>query len=144
MGAASRRSALLGLLLGACATLPYAACPVELEGDLPADAFARCKRLLGTRYGGLTVADEAAFLLQTTWALVAEPQGERRASVFLDAGQLAVVVESRWLAEPLVGLPRWSSVRGDPFAERELAELLAAELRPATEPAPAASTAVTR
>ncbi len=144
MGAASHRCALLGLLLAACATLPYAACPVELEGDLPADAFARCKRLLGMRYGGITIADEAAFLLQTTWMAVAEPQGERRASVFLEAGQLAVVVESRWLAEPLVGLPRWSSVRGDPFAERELAELLAAELRPSTEPAPEAPPASAR
>lgn len=144
MVVASRRCALLGLLLGACASLPYAACPVELEGDLPADAFARCKRLLGTRYGGITIADEAAFLLQTTWTMVAEPQGERRASVFLESGQLAVVVESRWLAEPLVGLPRWSSVRGDPFAERELAELLAAELRPATEPAPGPPAAAAR
>lgn len=120
----------------ACTLAPYAPCPVELDGPLPADAFALCKRVLVARFGPLLTADPQAFLLQTGWTAAADAQGERRAAVFLDQGGLAVVVESRWLAEPLIGLPHWSAVRGDPVAERELAELLRTELRSAGSPPP--------
>lgn len=128
----ARRRWLVWSLVGfaACASVPYAPCPVELEAPLPPDAFAVCKRVLGRRFGGVTIADEAAFLLQSSWVPVAERPGERRASVFCEGGELAVLVESRWLSEPVIGLPAWSAVRGDPAAERELAAALRAELAP--------------
>ena len=118
------------VLVAGCATVPYAPCPVELGAPLPSEAFAVCKRVLGRRFGGVTLADEAAFLLQSGWVPVAEQPGERRASVFCEGGELMVLVESRWLSEPVIGLPAWSAVRADPAAERELAAVLRAELLP--------------
>jgi hypothetical protein len=50
--------------------------------------------------------------------------------VFHEAAGLAVVVETRALVEPMFGLPRWSTVRGDPAAERELVGLLQDGLTP--------------
>jgi hypothetical protein len=119
-------------LLAACASPAYAPCPVELPGELPADAFARCRDVLLHRYGDLAVIDRNAFLLQTEWAPVQDPPGERRASVFRDekSGGLAVVVELRWLRAPLFGMPSWSEPRGDDAAERELAADLRAEFAP--------------
>lgn len=122
--------------LAACASVHYAPCPVDLGAPLPSDAFSVCKRVLGRRFGGLAIADEAAFLLQSAWAPVDDRVGERRASVFCEGGELMVVVESRWLAEPVVGLPEWSAVRGDPAAERELAEALRTELGQVVPAAP--------
>lgn len=113
----------------ACSFAPYEPCPVELDGPLPADAFAVCRRVLGGRYGAIAVADADAFLLQTGWVPVADPHGERRASVFLDQGELAVVVEARWAREPLLGLPEWSAIGADQAAERELAAGLRDELQ---------------
>jgi len=131
-GSAAFWMALLASAAGAaCTVAPYEPCPVELEAPLPVDAFAVCQRVLVARYGPLLTADPQAFLLQTGWARVTDFDGERRASVFLDQGNPAVVVESRWLTEPLFGLPHWSAVRGDLAAERELAELLRTELRSA-------------
>lgn len=122
--------ALLALAVAACTSSRYEPCPVTLDGPLPPDAFATCQRLLGARYGALTVADAEAFLLQTAWVPVGEPPGERRASVFLDRGALAVVVEVRWAREPLLSLPEWSAIAADQPAERELAAALAAALGP--------------
>lgn len=112
---------LAALAFAACATSPYAACPVELDGPLPEDAFAQCKQVLVQRYGSLVIADEAAFRLQTDWQGTNDPPGKRRATVFHDAEGLVVVVELRRLTEPLFGLPEWGAVRGDAAAERELA-----------------------
>lgn len=120
--------ALVAVAAGACAIAPYEPCPVDLDGPLPADAFATCQRVLGARYGPLAVADAEAFLLQTTWLPVADPPGERRASVFLDRGSLAVVVEVRWARETLFGLPEWSAIAADQAAERQLAAALVDQL----------------
>lgn len=143
MAAAERRSRslpvaytsglVLGSLFAACASSPYAACPVPFDPPLPSDAFARCQQVLLQRGGGLVVADAAALRLQTGWAPVDDPPGERRCSVFLDDSVappgLAVVVELRWLQESWLGVPGWSEPRGDDAAERALAEDLAAALR---------------
>lgn len=135
MGGGDRRrrgAALLAafVALCSCTLSPYEPCPVALTGPLPADAFATCQRLLGARYGALAVADAEAFLLQTAWVPVGDPPGERRASVFLDRGMLAVVVEVRWAREPLLGLPEWSAIAADQAAERELAAALRDQLAP--------------
>ncbi|MCA8951975.1 MAG: hypothetical protein KDE27_20870 [Planctomycetes bacterium] len=124
-------AAAVGLALPFCAgcrSVAYAPCPVELATSLPADAFERCRGVLAGRFGPIALADPAGFLLETDWILVDEPPGRRRASVFRDGDGLAVMVEARFLVEPPVGLPYWSSVRGDPRAERELADLLAGAL----------------
>ena len=120
------QAVLLAALLAACAAPAYAPCPVELSGALPADAFGRCRDGLLRTYGDLAIADERAFRLQTEWQPVREPPGERRATVFREAGAsgLAVVVELRWLSVPLIGVPAWTEPRGDDTAERELARLL--------------------
>lgn len=107
-----------------CASSPYEPCPVECVLPLPADAFVRCRRALARDFGPLAEADEAAFRLQTAWSPVADPPGERRATVFRESsarGDLAVVVELRWLRESLFGLPGWTTARGDAAAERDLA-----------------------
>ena len=121
---------LLGVLIAACAAPTYAPCPVELDGPLPQDAFAQCQSVLVERYGSVVIADAASFRLQTDWLLSNNPPRESRATVFQDPQGLVVVVETRALAEPLFGLPQWSSVRGDAAAERELAAQLQAVLNP--------------
>jgi len=125
-GRSLAEAALLAALSAACATPAYAPCPVELPGALPADAFGRCRDVLLRTYGDLAIADESAFRLQTGWQPVREPPGERRATVFREAGAsgLAVVVELRWLSVPWIGMPAWTEPRGDDTAERELARLL--------------------
>ncbi|HEX6810493.1 MAG TPA: hypothetical protein VF384_02615 [Planctomycetota bacterium] len=115
-------------LLAACAAVAYSPLPVDLGGQLPPDAYGRCKEVL-EGLGALEVDDEKAFLLRTAWYPVDDPLGERRAAVFRDddpfAGpDLAVVVEFRRPSLPLFGLPEWSSPRGDAAAERELVESL--------------------
>jgi hypothetical protein len=120
------------LAASACAVQPYSPCPVDVPAALPAGAFAACRQVLADSYGTVVVADEQAFLLQTAWAPT-DPAGERRAAVFRDPTSsspdaLAVVVEVRRISEPLLGLPQWTAPRGDPAAERELAESLAAAL----------------
>lgn len=127
----TRFAALAATLAGACASVPYAPCPVGLAG-LPPDAFARCLDVLQQRYGPLVVADAGAFRLQSGWQASVDPPGERRATVFRDGGaDLAVVVELRWLSLPVVGLPGWTEPRGDAAAERELAAALRVALAPA-------------
>src|SRR5688572_1891248 len=121
-------------LLAACGTPPYAPCPVELQDPLPADAFLRCREVLVREFGGIAEADAAAFRIQTRWQPVADPPGERRATVFLDRGapspDLAVIVELRWLTIPWFGVPAWSEARGDQAAERALASALREALEP--------------
>lgn len=132
----ARREARLGVALfaalggAACSSATYSACPILVPNELPEDAFSRCKEILRTRFGGFDVVDEAAFRLQTTWLATRDPPGEARATVFRDATPdrpdgLALVVEVRRLTEPMFGLPGWTAVRGDPAAERELADVLA-------------------
>ncbi len=117
VGSRNVRWPLAAFALAACASPPYAPCPVELEEPLPADAFTRCRDLLLREYGGFAEVDAAAFRLQTRWLPVADPPGERRATVFLDRGagatDLAVVVELRWLSIPWFGVPGWTVARGD-------------------------------
>ena len=124
-----RRAGLLLMAASACATGAYSPCPVEVPGGLPPGAFRACRLVLADRYGPLAVADEASFLLQTEWVPVLATTAERRATVFRDGcgglpEGLAVVVETRRLTEPLVGMPAWTPSRGDPAAERELADWL--------------------
>lgn len=134
-----RASSLLWLLLvvlGGCRALTYSPYPLDLDHDLPADAFARCREVLLRRFDVLTHSDPVAFQLQTGWAPSQDPPGERRASVFLDPAfdrSLAVVVELRRLTTPFLGLPRWTDPRGDAVAERALAAALREALK---EPAP--------
>jgi len=122
----------LALLLPGCSVPGYSPYPLDLGQKLPSDAFERCRAVLLNRYGTLTYADSEDFRLETAWQPVADPVGERRATVFRDPrieDSLAIVVELRWLSVPLVGLPHWTTVRGDDRAERELAELLRESLR---------------
>lgn len=120
-------------LVAACHSAPYSACPVPLTAPLPADAFERCQQVLLQQGGGLVTADASPLRLQTGWAAVGDPPGERRCSVFVDDAVdppgLAVVVELRWLRESWFGVPGWSEPRGDDAAERALADALAKALR---------------
>lgn len=120
-------------LVAACHSAPYSACPVPLTAALPADAFERCQQVLLRQGGGLVIADASPLRLQTGWAAVDDPPGERRCSVFVDDAVdppgLAVVVELRWLQESWFGVPGWSEPRGDDAAERALADALAKALR---------------
>lgn len=119
----------LALLAAGCAAPAYRPLPVALPATLPAEAFARCKAVVAQRYGSLAMVDAAAFRIQSDWAYGADdPPLERRATVFRDRGELMVVVEVRWLAQPTVGLPHWTSPRGDADAENRLAEALQAAL----------------
>jgi hypothetical protein len=121
------------LFAGACATSAYEPCPVECVQPLPADAFTRCRDLLQRTYGGIAMSDEATFRLQTGWSPIADPPGERRATVFRDTeadNDLAVVVELRWVTVPVFGLPSWTEPRADDAAERELAGALRKALEP--------------
>lgn len=125
--------AALATVSAACGSTPYAACPVPLTAPLPADAFDRCQQVMRQQGGGLVVADASPLRLQTGWAAVDDPPGERRCSVFVDdtvdPPGLAVVVELRWLRESWIGVPGWSEPRGDDAAERQLAAALAEALR---------------
>ena len=121
------------LAVAACRGAAYVACPVAVDRPLPADTFERCQQVLRQLGAGLTVAQREPLRLQTGWAPVDDPPGERRSSVFLDdtvdPPGLAVVVELRWLQESWFGVPGWSEPRGDDAAERALAAALAAALR---------------
>jgi hypothetical protein len=120
------------LALGACATPAYAPCPVD-AAPLPEDAFARCQATVRRLYGGVAEADAATCRVQSVWTPVADPPGERRATVFRDDAapdDLAVIVELRWLSVPWLGLPQWTTARGDAAAERELANALREALTP--------------
>lgn len=130
----------LASVAGGCVAPAYSPCPLDLPVPLDDDAFARCREVLLRDYGALTVVDRDAFRLQTDWQPTADPPGERRASVFRDAAAgaaLAIVVETRRLAVPLIGPPRWTVPRGDAAAERQLADRLRDALMPdAAPPAP--------
>lgn len=133
MAADSARRRLLpaALLLASCAT-PYQALRLALPAPLPDDAFERACATVRAAHGELAVADEAGFRLQSRWQpyLIGELTARRRATVFrLADGALAVVVERQLLEATLLGEPEWLSVRGDPEAERALAEALAAALQ---------------
>lgn len=115
--------AFAGLFGGAC-SVAYRPCPVGVAAPLPQDTFARSADALRARYGGLSVAEQEPLRLQTDWVESQDLPGERRFSVFVDRDELVVVAEVRWLREPWFGPPEWSEVRGDPAAERELADFL--------------------
>lgn len=121
------------MVLAACHTGPYRPTPVEIAAPMPEDAFARCRALVGARFGAIAFADEERFLLQSGWQPTSEPRGERRVSVFREGGGLAVLVEVHEVVESLFSLPEWGPVHGDEAAEHELAAALAANLaaRPA-------------
>jgi hypothetical protein len=132
MAAAERAFVAALAVVAACASPPYAPCPVELAAPWPDDAFTRCRAVLLRDYGALAIDDAARFRLQTTWVPVAEPVGERRATVFCGDPHardgLVVVVELRRVSVPWFGTPGWSEPRGDHAAERELANALALAL----------------
>lgn len=118
----------MALWLASCTSAP--ALPVHVEAVAPtAVVFRACVHELSLQFGRLELVDAEGFRLQTAWAPVAEPSGERRAFVFADDGALAVVVEARWLNAPLVGLPEWSAVELDVAGSQALATRLAAVLR---------------
>lgn len=122
----------LGASLAGCGTVGYSPYPLDLPHKLPADAFARCREVLLDRYGTLAHSDAHGFRLESAWQPVADPPGERRATIYRDQqhpDSLAIVVELRRLAIPLVGVPHWTSPRGDQAAERELAGWLRESLR---------------
>ncbi|MCB9887617.1 MAG: hypothetical protein H6838_19150 [Planctomycetes bacterium] len=124
VGDLRRRAAVLVALAAAGCAVPYRACPVELPGPVPADAFARCRQALLARYGELAFAEPDPLRLQTDWVEVDELPGERRISVYADGAELSVVVEARWLRERWFDTPEWSEVRADPATERQLARWL--------------------
>jgi hypothetical protein len=128
-----RAVCLFAAFAAACATGAYPPCPVEVDGELPPDAFARCAEVLQHAFGLLLTADREQFELRTAWAPSGDLVGERRAVVRTDASGagLLVRVELRRLTVPWFGLPRWTEPRVDPAAERALAEALAAALRTA-------------
>lgn len=155
MSGRSRRrpTALLALsFVGAClaagcnSVAGYSAFPLDLGIALPSDAFSRCRSVLLREFETLSQADAASFRLQTAWQPIADPPGERRATVYRDDSRddsLAVIVELRRLSVPLIGVPHWTAPRGDGAAERRLAEQLTEALRdpvaPGTEESPADS-----
>ena len=111
----------------ACSLPPYEPMPVAKVDSLPPDAFARCAACLRVRYQRLLEADEKGFRLQTDWAPGDDPTEakEQRASVFVHAGEVACVVEVRYLGFGwFASLPSWSSPRPDPWLEEELAKTL--------------------
>lgn len=126
-----RATSLLAVLAASCAAGVYPPCPVDVDGDLPPDAFERCADVLQRAFGSLAEADRAQFLLRTDWAPSGDVVGERRALVQAEASGavLLVRVELRRLTIPWFGLPRWTEPRTDAAAERALAEVLAAALR---------------
>ena len=141
MTAARARHARLALLpallaAAACKTLPYQPATMTLEA-LPDDAFDRALDVVRAHFRAIEVADRDAFRIQTAWTphQRGDNPGEMRATVFCEGRDLAVVVETRWLALDLFGWPRWSAIAGDPFLERELLAALASALN-APEPPP--------
>lgn len=132
----------LAAMTAACSLPPYEPMPVLAVEALPADAFARCADFLRARYRRIVERDEAAFRLQTDWVPGDDPSEaeEQRASVFVHRGEIACVVEVRYLGFPVFAtLPEWSSPRPDPWLEEELAEALERVLRgvaPAESAAP--------
>ncbi len=122
-------------LLPAC-SVAYSPYPLDLDHKLPADAFSRCRAVLMNSYEILEYSDPVGFRLETAWQPIADPPGERRATVYLDPGRsdsLAIIVELRRLTVPLIGMPHWTSVRGDDAAERRLARLLRESLEEVAE-----------
>lgn len=120
------------LALASCATTGYSPYPLDLEHKLPADAFARCREVLLNHYDTIAYSDAQSFRLETEWLPTSDPPGERRATVYRDearAASLAVVVELRRLTVPLIGMPHWTTSRGDAYSERQLAEWLRESLR---------------
>jgi hypothetical protein len=133
--AASRwRWLCVGLLaLSPCCTAPYRPLRLQPVAELPGDAFARCKDVLRARYRRLAVADESRFLLQTDWAPgpIPDVACQQRATVFLDDGAVAVVVEARYLAMGWFDShPDWTLPRPDDRLEEALGEALQQALRP--------------
>ena len=124
--------ALLLLMVSSCASPGYSPYPLDLEHKLPADAFGRCRSVLLNHFDTIAYSDAEAFRLETEWLPVSDPPGERRATVFRDEtmpSSLSVVVELRRLTVPLIGVPHWTTSRGDAYSERQLAERLRESLR---------------
>jgi len=115
----------LWLLSAACHYVPQRLPGVAARG--PA-AFAACRHELALRYGSLLVHDAEGFRLQSDWAAVGEPTGERQATMFLDGADLVIAVAQRRLLVPWFGMPYWSEIGPDVRAERELAGLVAQSL----------------
>ncbi|MEM7200753.1 MAG: hypothetical protein AAF628_10835 [Planctomycetota bacterium] len=119
------------MLASCAATVDYQPLTADVAA-LPADAFARVRAALEVSYPELEVAEERRFRLQSAWIPLQrrDRPGERRATVYLDrnTATLAVVVETRWLGLDLLGVPQWSSARGDPALERALLGALLAAL----------------
>jgi hypothetical protein len=113
------------LLAAACQYAPQRLPGVAARG--PA-AFAACRHELALRYGSLLVHDAEGFRLQSDWAAVGEPTGERQATLFLDGADLVIAVSQRRLLMPWFGLPYWGEVEPDARAERELAGVLVQSL----------------
>jgi len=112
------------LVLGSCAGT-YQPLLVKPKGGMPADAFSRCLSLLQARYQRLHVADEAAFRLQTEWVAGPKPDKpcQQRATLFLQDGAVACVVEVRYLGFGLfASTPEWTPARSDRWLEDELGE----------------------
>ena len=123
------------LLLPAC-SIAYSPYPLDLDHKLPADAFSRCRAVLLNYYEILEYSDPVGFRLETAWQPITDPPGERRATVYRDPSRsdsLAIIVELRRLTVPLLGMPHWTSVRGDDAAERRLAGLLRESLKDVAE-----------
>ncbi|MFT7535106.1 MAG: hypothetical protein ACI85K_001057 [Hyphomicrobiaceae bacterium] len=120
------------LLVASCSSAGYSPYPLDLEHKLPNDAFARCRAVLLNHYDTIAFSDAENFRLETEWLPISEPPGERRATVYRELAlpaSLAVVVELRRLTVPLIGVPHWTTARGDNYAERQLAEWLRECLR---------------
>lgn len=121
--ASLRSLGLTALLLVGCACPPRQ--PVPVTGVVPSSAaFAVCVHELALGYGRLELVDAEGFRLQTAWCPAAGA-GERRATVFIEAGTIQVVVEARRLAEPVFGMPTWGAVELDGWAAAELAQRMA-------------------
>ncbi len=125
-------SVVLFALASACATTGYSPYPLDLDHKLPPDAFARCRQVLLRYYDTIAYSNAENFRLETEWLPISDPPGERRATVYRDESRpasLAVVVELRRLTVPLIGIPHWTTSRGDAYSERQLAEWLRESLR---------------
>lgn len=116
------------LTLAACTTGNYRPFPVAVPEPVPQDLFGRCAEVLRGRYGRLPVADPVGFRLQTDWVAVTvgERSVRRRATVFREGRDVAVLVEARYLRGDLLGgSPEWTGSVPDPDAEGELGRALA-------------------
>ncbi len=129
-------------LVAAVACVGYQPCLVVVDRALPADAFARCRSVLGASYQHLLVVDEGAFRLQTDWVAGAEPEvaSQRRATVFRDGDAVACIVEVRYLyAGWFDTVPSWSRPRADAALEAELGRALEQALSAGPPAVPSAS-----